>query len=123
MIRLFVVVAPVAVASLGNVGAANFDWPQWRGPDRTDVSKETGLLKKWPAEGPKRVWLYENDRNGYSGPAIANGKYFSIGTRDGGEWVLALDANAGKELWAAKIGGELETRWGGAPRGTPRVDG
>lgn len=125
MIRLFskVVVAAVAVVSLGNVSAANFDWPQWRGPDRTDVSKETGLLKKWPAEGPKRVWLYENAGNGYSGPAIANGKYFTMGTRDNNECVLALDANAGKELWVAKIGGVLENGWGGGPRSTPTVDG
>ena len=125
MIRLFskAVVAAVAVVSLGNVSAANFDWPQWRGPDRSDVSKETGLLKKWPAEGPKRVWLYENAGNGYSGPAIANGKYFTIGTRDGNECVLALDANTGKELWVAKIGGELDNRWGSGPRGTPTVDG
>jgi len=125
MIRLFskAVVAALAVVSLGNVSAANFDWPQWRGPDRSDVSKETGLLKKWPAEGPKRVWLYENAGNGYSGPAIANGKYFTIGTRDGNECVLALDANTGKELWVAKIGGELDNRWGSGPRGTPTVDG
>jgi outer membrane protein assembly factor BamB len=125
MIRLFsnVFVAAVAVVSLGNAGAANFDWPQWRGPDRSDVSKETGLLKKWPAEGPKRVWLYENAGNGYSGPAIANGKYFTIGTREGNECVLALDANTGKELWVAKIGGELDNKWGSGPRGTPTVDG
>ena len=123
MIRLYVVVAALAGLLLGNVNAANFDWPQWRGPDRTDVSKETGLPKKWPADGPKRVWLFENAGNGYSGPAIANGKYFTIGTRDNNECVLALDANTGKELWVAKIGGELENRWGGGPRGTPTVDG
>jgi outer membrane protein assembly factor BamB len=125
MIRLFsnFIVAAVAVVSLGNAGAANFDWPQWRGPDRTDLSKETGLLKKWPAEGPKRVWLFENAGNGYSGPAIANGKYFTIGTRDNNECVIALDANTGKELWVSKIGGQLENDWGVGPRGTPTVDG
>jgi outer membrane protein assembly factor BamB len=125
MIRLFskVVIAAIAVGSLGNVDAASFDWPQWRGPDRSDVSKETGLLKKWPTEGPKRLWLYENAGNGYSGPAIAHGKYFTIGTRDGNECVLALDANTGKELWVAKIGGELDNRWGSGPRGTPTIDG
>ena len=32
------------------------DWPQWRGPDRTGVSQEKGLLKKWPAKGPKLLW-------------------------------------------------------------------
>ena len=29
-------------------GPAAFDWPQWRGPDRTGLSKETGLLPQWP---------------------------------------------------------------------------
>src|SRR6202035_3111080 len=31
---------------------AAYDWPQWQGPDRTAVSRETGLLKQWPQEGP-----------------------------------------------------------------------
>jgi hypothetical protein len=28
--------------------ATNYDWPQWQGPDRNSVSKETGLLQEWP---------------------------------------------------------------------------
>ncbi|HWQ93229.1 MAG TPA: serine/threonine protein kinase, partial [Clostridia bacterium] len=32
------------------------DWPQWRGPDRDGVSKETGLLQQWPAGGPTLAW-------------------------------------------------------------------
>jgi len=31
-------------------------WPQWRGPDRANVSPETGLLKQWPKEGPPLAW-------------------------------------------------------------------
>lgn len=99
------------------------DWPQWRGPDRTDITKETGLLKVWPDGGPKRVWLFENAGHGYSGPAIAQGKFFTLGTRDGNEILLVLDANTGKELWTAKIGKVLSNRWGDGPRGTPTVDG
>lgn len=117
----FLIAACAGIA--GNAFAANFDWPQWRGPDRTDVSKEKGLLKHWPKDGPKRLWLFENAGHGYSGPAIANGKFFTIGTRDNTECVLALDANTGKELWTAKLGDALENRWGGGPRGTPAVDG
>jgi outer membrane protein assembly factor BamB len=105
------------------VFAANFDWPQWRGPDRTDISKETGLLKSWPEGGPKRLWLYENGGNGYSGPAIVGGKLFTVGTRDGNEVLLVLDANTGKELWIASLGEILANDWGGGPRGTPTVDG
>ena len=32
------------------------DWPSWRGPNRDDVSLETGLLKSWPDGGPKKLW-------------------------------------------------------------------
>jgi len=32
------------------------DWPQWQGPDRTAVSKETGLLQEWPKDGAPLAW-------------------------------------------------------------------
>ena len=47
-----------ALAALALLAGA--DWPQWRGPDRTDVSKETGLLKTWPKGGPKLLWTFEH---------------------------------------------------------------
>jgi outer membrane protein assembly factor BamB len=103
--------------------AAGYDWPQWRGPNRDDVSKETGLLKSWPTGGPKRIWIYENAGNGYSGPAIVAGKLFTVGTRSGSEVLIALDANTGKELWVATLGSIYDNNWGGGPRGTPTVDG
>jgi outer membrane protein assembly factor BamB len=120
--------ALVAFASLltllpSGLHATGTDWPQWRGPDRTDISRETGLLKSWPQGGPKRLWLYENAGNGYSGPAIAAGKLFTLGTRDGIEILLVLDAATGKELQAVKIGAILDNDWGDGPRGTPAVDG
>jgi outer membrane protein assembly factor BamB len=103
--------------------AATGDWPQWRGPDRTDVSKETGLLKSWPEGGPKRVWLFENAGLGYAGCSIAGGKLFTMGLRDGGEHLIAVDAGTGKEVWSAKMGEVLKNDWGDGPRGTPSVDG
>src|SRR3982750_1609368 len=41
------------------------DWPQWQGPDRNGISKETGLLKEWPASGPPLVWSAANLGGGY----------------------------------------------------------
>src|SRR5438034_7734290 len=112
-----------ALDLLGSSWAGSFDWPQWRGPDRTDVSRETGLLKEWPSGGPRRLWLYKNAGNGYSGPAIATGKLFTMGTRDGAEVLLALNADSGEEIWTAPIGPALQNGWGDGPRGTPTVDG
>ena len=119
LLTAFLTLATFTSSALAN----GLDWPQWRGPDRTDVSKETGLLKTWPEGGPKRVWLFENAGNGYSGPAIVAGKLFTLGTRDGSEILLILDANTGKELNVVKLSAVLDNDWGDGPRGTPSVDG
>jgi outer membrane protein assembly factor BamB len=103
--------------------AQSFDWPQWRGPNRDDVSKETGLLKQWPEGGPKRVWMSEQGGLGYSGFAVVKGRLFTMGAEGEKETLIALDANTGKKIWSADIGGKLGNKWGDGPRGTPAVDG
>lgn len=103
--------------------AEGFDWPQWRGPNRDDVTKETGLLKQWPEGGPKRVWLSEDGGLGYSGFAVVKGRLVTIGARGEEEFLIALDANTGKGVWATSIGPKLGNKWGDGPRGTPAVDG
>ena len=60
--------------TLGLQTLSALDWPQWRGPNRDGVSKETGLLKSWPAAGPARAWIFSNAGAGYSSFSIANGK-------------------------------------------------
>ena len=121
--RLLAALLTLGAVSPHSLNASRFDWPQWRGPDRSDVSQETGLLKSWPEGGPKRVWLYENAGHGYSGPAVVKGKFFTIGTRSGSEILLVLDANTGQELQTIKLGAVLDNDWGDGPRGTPTVDG
>jgi len=51
-INMFTSTVVLAFSMTLSVAAGEFDWPQWKGPDRTGVSKETGLLKKWPKGGP-----------------------------------------------------------------------
>ena len=103
--------------------AATYDWPQWLGPQRNGMTEETGLMKSWPDEGPKKVWMSDKCGLGYSGPAIVDGKLYIMGARDNTEYLLAFDANTGKELWAAELGEQYENGWGDGPRGTPTVDG
>jgi outer membrane protein assembly factor BamB len=112
-----------ALLALSLCTAVAGDWPQWRGPNRDDNNTETGLLKQWPAEGPKRAWLFDKAGMGYSGFSVAGGKLFTMGTRDNKEVLIALDANSGKELWASPISDILSNGWGDGPRGTPTVDG
>jgi outer membrane protein assembly factor BamB len=91
--------------------------------DAEDRSPDTGLLKQWPAGGPKRLWLNENAGLGYAGFAIVGGQLYTMGLRDDQELLLALDAATGKEKWATPIGPKYGNKWGDGPRGTPTVDG
>lgn len=100
------------------------DWPTFRGPDRTDVSQDTGLLKQWPPSGPKQAWTYNKAGLGYSGYAVAAGTFYTMGANDNGEEeLIALDAVTGAEKWRTTVGGRLSNGWGDGPRATPTVDG
>jgi len=99
------------------------DWPQWRGPNRDGISKETGLLKQWPADGPSLVWKATGAGRGYSTMAIANGRLYTMGLRGDREVVIAFDVATGKEAWATPHGSPFRNDRGDGPRGTPTVDG
>jgi outer membrane protein assembly factor BamB len=101
-------------------------WTGWRGPNRTGVSLEKGLLTRWPKEGPKQLWKATGLGEGYSSPAVAGGRVYVLGTRNGKEHVFCLDAKwNGKELWTAELGPGLKNRGPShdGPRSTPSVDG
>jgi outer membrane protein assembly factor BamB len=99
------------------------DWPQWRGPNRDGISKETGLLKQWPADGPPVVWKASGAGTGYSSLAISGGRICTMGVRGEREYVIAFDAGTGKEIWATATGDRYKDNRGDGPRGTPTVDG
>src|SRR5947208_4040644 len=75
--------------------ALALDWPQWRGPNRDGVSKETGLLKEWPKGGPPLVWTFDQTGLGYSGPAVVGDRLYIMGGRKAAagwmSYLIALD--------------------------------
>ena len=114
------------------------DWPQWMGPNRDGTWKETGILRKFPPGGPKKLWSVPIG-GGYAGPAVADGKVYVAdyqsddpnrgnnpgGTtkRTGKERVLCLDAATGKELWKHEYNCPYNVSYGAGPRCTPTVAG
>jgi outer membrane protein assembly factor BamB len=115
---------PVFVLIFG-LAVSAADWPQWRGPERTGVSSETGLLQEWPADGPTLRWKATDLGTGYSGPAIAKGRVYLQTTRGNDEFVVALDEKTGKQLWTTAIGkvGKNQGPQYPGTRSTPTVDG
>src|SRR5688500_2257873 len=88
------------VAGQSNPGG---DWPQWRGPDRTGVSRESGLMRQWPPAGPSRVWSIANLGPGYGSMAI-NGDRIFVQARVGSQSaVLSLNRADGKIVWSRAL--------------------
>jgi outer membrane protein assembly factor BamB len=124
------------------------DWPQWLGPQRDGVWRETGILKHFPKGGPVLRWSVAV-KGGYAGPAIADGRVFvpdfvpssdgrenasgkesenenyRQGSRTGEERLLCLDEKDGRILWTHKYP-VIYTHaklYANGPRTTPTVDG
>jgi hypothetical protein len=117
------VTALVTGTLIAGLAAAPDDWPQWRGARRDGVSTETGLLKEWPAGGPRLAWRVAGAGDGYSSFSVAGGRLFTLGARGGTEYVLAFDSATGKKLWEVANGRRFSNDRGDGPRSTPTVDG
>lgn len=114
------------------------DWPQWLGPQRDSVWRESGLVEKFPEEGLKVKWRVPVEL-GYSGPAVAGGKVFvmdyakesgEVTNNPGGrakltgkERVLCFSAADGKLLWKYEYDQPYHLSYPGGPRCTPTVAG
>lgn len=93
-------------------------WPQFRGPNRDDVSAERGLLRAWPAEGPRLIWTAKGVGGGFSSVSVAGGRVYTLGNKGSDTYLIALEQRTGNNLWSTKIG-----QAGGNLGCTPTVDG
>ena len=114
------------------------DWPQWMGPKRDNVWREEGIVEKFPAGGPKKLWSAPL-AGGYSGPAVVGDRLYvtdyvkKTGETDEGnfarkettgtERVFCLDAKTGKEIWKHEYPVKYAISYPAGPRATPTVDG
>jgi outer membrane protein assembly factor BamB len=112
------------------------DWPQWMGPNRDAVWAETGILDRFPPDGPKVLWRSKVG-GGYSGPAVANGRVYlfdfvkSAGDDtpnptgrselQGQERIVCFKAAEGKPLWTHAYDCPYKISYPAGPRCTPTV--
>lgn len=106
-------------------------WPCFRGPERSGVSREKGLLQEWPQGGPPLVWETAGAGRGYASLAIAEGRIVTLGDGpstaegDADEYLVAFEQATGKPLWKLRTGKPWTS---GSPnwqssRSTPSIDG
>lgn len=115
--RLFIPVLLISIFPLTPTNA-QID-SQWRGSSRTGIYTGEKLLAKWPAEGPKLLWSYDELGEGHSSVAIAENKVFINGMTDEQGFLFAFDMQ-GKLLWKANYGAEWSEGHPGS-RSTPTI--
>lgn len=77
------------------------DWPQWRGPKRDGVWRETGIVDRFDTPRLEPVWRVEIGA-GYSGPTVANGRVYvtdRLTQPKQVERIHCFDEKTGKSLW------------------------
>ncbi|HTY62637.1 MAG TPA: PQQ-binding-like beta-propeller repeat protein [Acidobacteriota bacterium] len=94
--RSFILSALVLIS----ISASGGDWPQFRGPDRNNISVETGLLRGWPAQGPKVLWKTPVCE-GYAGAAIKDGRIYLNDYDDQKKehLIRCISLADGKDIW------------------------
>ena len=111
------------IASLTAQSNTGGDWPQWRGPSRDGISKETGLAQAWPASGPPVVWTTPGLGSGYGTVSISGGRAFVQSMRGRQSMVHSINLADGKYVWSKNLGPATSNDRGPGPRATPTVDG
>jgi outer membrane protein assembly factor BamB len=124
MNRILVSATLIAVGAVSLSGqSATNDWPQWRGPDRDGLSKETGLLAQWPRSGPPVAWSAAMLGAGYGSVAVQGDRVFLQGMRNRQSVVSSLNRADGKPVWVHILGPAGDNDRGPGPRSTPTIDG
>ena len=99
--------APLLAAALSGVAGAS-DWPGWRGPGGSGVSRDTGFPERWKDAKEAReniAWKLETPGWGNSSAAIVGERlYFTSQTDDKALHVVAVDRARGAVAWSRQVG-------------------
>jgi outer membrane protein assembly factor BamB len=99
--------------SEGMIASPESGWPQWRGIRRDGISHETGLLARWPDDGPPRVWKVEGLGQGWSSPIIVGNRLYITGDVGAGLTIFAYDLDGGLQ-WQVRNGDAWKGPYPGA---------
>lgn len=103
------------------LGIQAADWPNWRGPERTGVAAESGLLTEWPSGGPKKLWSLSGMGDGYSTVSVVGNRIYTSGCFEGEGKLVAITTD-GKIIGKASYGKEVSQGGYKGARSTPTID-
>ncbi|HEX3871547.1 MAG TPA: PQQ-binding-like beta-propeller repeat protein, partial [Pirellulales bacterium] len=100
------------------------DWPQWRGPQRDGVWRETGLVDHFAKPQIPLKWRVEI-ASGYSGPTVADGRVYvtdRIASPKQIERVHCFKEDTGERLWSYEYECAYTVGYDAGPRASVSID-
>jgi outer membrane protein assembly factor BamB len=94
---------------------------QYGGPQRNGHFPGKGLLKQWPADGPKLLWFSDTVGDGYGSPVVTHDALFVTGAIESTSYLYSFDLN-GNLQWKVAYGPEWAVNFPGS-RSAPTVVG
>lgn len=94
---------------------------QWRGPSRDGIYTCTGLLQKWPEQGPERILTLTGAGKGYSQPVVQNGIIYITGVKNDSSDVISAYEFSGRLLWEREYGKAWDRSYP-ETRSTPTIE-
>jgi outer membrane protein assembly factor BamB len=92
---------------------------EWRGTDREGIYYESNLLKTWPSEGPKKLWVINNIGNGFVSPVFTDENFYITGEVDSMETLFSFNMK-GEKQWQITLGKEWMKSFPGS-RSAPTI--
>ena len=110
----------VAILVCATTAVPADDWPQWRGPRRDGISRETAWLTGW-TEGtaPAIAWRVAVGK-GHSSVSVADGRAYTMGWDGAQDTLFCFEAATGELQWRQSYPCETILQWPG-PRATPSI--
>ena len=105
------------------MSSSTADWLSYRGPTQNGISPEKAWNAQFPASGPKELWKKDLG-TGLSSVTVSDGHAYSMGNKDGNDFIYCLETATGKEVWVHQFPIALDPNmFEGGPRSTPTLDG
>jgi outer membrane protein assembly factor BamB len=125
LIRLFALLASLAVFAMSSSALALQDWPQWRGPARTGAVDAFKPPAQWP-DRPTQIWKVQAGA-GHSSPIVVGGRVYLFSRTGEQESFSARDLANAKEIWRQSYDAPYQmnsaaTAHGKGPKSTPVHD-
>lgn len=99
------------------------DWPQWRGPNRDNISSFTGISTNWESNPPTLDWKLDGMGQGYASVSVVGDRLYTTGNVDNSQSVIAVDLKSHQIAWKTPLTDSAPKHGYDGSRCTPAIDG